>query len=476
MKTCKICGAEISEDRSFCRKCEEENKKKAIYSAAEALREKDTVESLKSAAYVYLEISDYKDSKDKIIWCEKRIKTLLGEDKAAAPKENEEPPKIKSGTKIVRLSSGEMDAVSEKIIEFTEKKTLSTPQKEEQKHSQSGRKIVFVTACLIAVLVAVCFYVPYNNYNKASNLLENEDYAAAIEAFSALSHYKDSAEKVNECRYEWAISQYDDGNYSAAQNNFEKCADYKQAKLYITRCQIKNAEKSLNANNPQGAIPILSELNVYEEARTALELYYAEAFSKAEIGSSVYFGTYEQDGIEGNGKEAVEWTVLDKKDDRVLLVSKNILEALSYNTEVTDVTWETSSIRTWLNDQFIKKAFGRVEQRRIKETKLKNHDNPNGITDGGNDTVDKVFLLSLNEVNKYFSSNTERIASYSAIAEENALSGYYKSWWLRTPGEWSDSAIYVDEEGHIKGNGGDHGGAQVDCDFGVRPAIWVSIT
>lgn len=114
-------------------------------------------------------------------------------------------------------------------------------------------------------------------------------------------------------------------------------------------------------------------------------------------GDTITFGRYPQD-FEGT-IEPIEWIVLDKQDDKVLIISKFGLDAKPYNDVWTDVTWETCSLRSWLNKDFIKKAFSTEEQKIILDTVVVNDDNPiyskednyDVHIEGGNDTIDKAF-------------------------------------------------------------------------------------
>ena len=122
------------------------------------------------------------------------------------------------------------------------------------------------------------------------------------------------------------------------------------------------------------------------------------------VGGIVTFGRYEQDGSEENGPEEIEWIVLHVQDGKVLLLSKYGLEAQRYNKKKTDVTWETCTLRAWLNDDFLNKAFDPEEQSAILTTEVDNSDAQGysgWITSGGNNTKDKIFLLSCTETNLY---------------------------------------------------------------------------
>lgn len=179
----------------------------------------------------------------------------------------------------------------------------------------------------------------------------------------------------------------------------------------------------------------------------------------------------------GNYHGAVEWLVLDKKDGKALLISKYCLDAKEYdkNENNESVTWETSTLRQWLNSCFINEAFTDEEKALICGTHLQNPDNPEYGTDGGNDTTDKVFLLSIDEATRYFASDKARMAEATDyakdkgifVSEENGKSW----WWLRSLGRNNSDAAYVDIGGSVR----NYGSYANDGESGVRPAMWVNI-
>ena len=191
------------------------------------------------------------------------------------------------------------------------------------------------------------------------------------------------------------------------------------------------------------------------------------------VGDIVKFGSYEQDNNTANGPEKIERKVLDKKDGKALLISKYGLDCQPYNTSYTAVTWETCTLRSWLNSTFYRTAFNSTQQALIAETAITNPDNPYCGTDGGNYTTDNVFLLSIDEVNRYFASNSMRMCAATVYAQaQDALSfsgGF--NWWLRSPGEDRRHAAFVIGAGSIYLEGAYvHYGIYV-----VRPTIWVNL-
>ena len=206
---------------------------------------------------------------------------------------------------------------------------------------------------------------------------------------------------------------------------------------------------------------------------------------EAKAGDIVTYGTYEQDGDYDNGKEAIEWIVLDKQDGKLLLISRYALAAMSYDYKGEEETWEKCSLRKWLNGIFVKEAFTDKEIKHIPTAKVTADKNPEYDIDPGNDTEDQVFLLSIPEFKKYFKTGDERYChptEYAMITGGDngsvMITGSggdsYCSWWLRSHGSDGDDihdAVVVKEPGN-----------QTDMIYtwcgwrgGVRPALWVDL-
>lgn len=220
----------------------------------------------------------------------------------------------------------------------------------------------------------------------------------------------------------------------------------------------------------------------------------------------VLLGEYEQDNDTSNGPEPIEWTILDENENGILLLSRYALECKPYNNNSDDTTWETCSLREWMNNDFYNDAFSDDEKKLINTTKLVNEDNRVYGTDCGNDTEDKVFALSTSEAIEYFELNDywddkdigfseESIAEatphvisqnaliYTLTAEELAGESaylHYSSesigkkgvcWWLRSHG---GSGICVDNVDYIGEFGpGFYGSYQTYADYCARPALYI---
>jgi len=229
----------------------------------------------------------------------------------------------------------------------------------------------------------------------------------------------------------------------------------------------QNYQKALDAigaGDYLTAESLLTELGDYKDAEAKLSeiaepLRWAK-MAAAQPGDTVTYGSYEQDNDTGNGAEPIEWRVLDNQGGKLLLIVNIGLECVPYHTEYTDITWENCYMRQWLNSDFIAKAFTAQEQERIESTVLKNEDHPVHGTEGGNDTTDKVFLLSLSELETYLPEKESRqilpsayMSAHGSLTSQGA--GKYAWWFLRSPGINSSAASNVYGSGVINEPGND---------------------
>ncbi|MBQ6234934.1 MAG: hypothetical protein IJK54_03380 [Clostridia bacterium] len=242
----------------------------------------------------------------------------------------------------------------------------------------------------------------------------------------------------------------------------------------------ERAKALYDAGQYEEAIAAFETLNGYrdsaERARAAYASHEIVKIREAEVGDYVTFGAYEQDNDASNGKESIEWLVLEKDGDSVLVISRYALDCLPYHDPRADMTWENCSLRAWLNETFLDDAFSINEQDRIRSTRVKADRNPMYTTiPAGNDTEDKVFLLSIPEAGQYMDGDSVRQCEPTAYAnsqsefENICTANGYCLWWLRTPGIRKMNVAFVDSTGHVSchGYGVDH------ANTAVRPAMWI---
>ena len=163
--------------------------------------------------------------------------------------------------------------------------------------------------------------------------------------------------------------------------------------------------------------------------------------------------------------EALSWHVIDVRDGRaMLLLARDQLDWMPYHAKDESVTWETCSLRKWLNEEFYRKAFSAAEKERILQVTVPAHVNPMESTDPGRDTEDRVFLLSVQEYHEVLTKKKLRVFRQPGHDDP-------EQWWLRSPGFYRDYAAFVSIGGSLcsRGNSVDSGS------YAVRPALWIHL-
>ena len=338
-------------------------------------------------------------------------------------------------------------------------------------------------------------------------------YEEAIKVFQTISGWKDSDEQIYACQKKIEeIKAKEEADRLEAERKAEerRIAAEKAAKkrkkafaigtpivaaciaflIVLTTVIIPNSKYNaavalMNNKKYDEAITAFEAMDGYKDSENRLENCYIGKYGEEKwnkiknikVGDTYTFGAYEQDKSTYNGKEAIEWRVLDKDGMSLLLISKQDQDCQQYNTSYTDVTWESCSLRKWMNGTFLNKAFNAEEQAQIQNTTVSADKNPEYNTNPGNATTDKVFLLSINEVEKYFNSDEARKCAPTAYAKAQGAytSDSYKTasgaatcwWWLRSPGNNQNNAANVNNDGSVNYNGNN---VNNDNDA-VRPAL-----
>ena len=262
---------------------------------------------------------------------------------------------------------------------------------------------------------------------------------------------------------------------SVKPSNASKSVTWKTSNKKIATVTNKGIVKGLK----EGTVKITATSKVNKKVKKTIKIEVKAVepatveLNSAKVGDTVLFGSYEQDNKKTNGKEKIEWIVLEKQQNKILVISRYGLDCQPYNDIYENVTWESCTLRSWLNNEFIETAFSKDEQRMVAETIIENADNIVYGTEGGEDTLDKVFLLSVDEVRKYFPTDESRKCKPTEYAKINGVWDEYCFWWLRSPGKYYSSAAEV--------HGDSGGGVNIDCGgvgsdgSAVRPALWINV-
>ena len=204
--------------------------------------------------------------------------------------------------------------------------------------------------------------------------------------------------------------------------------------------------------------------------------------------------------------EPIKWRVLKATDDRALLLADKVLDDQLYHKTSDEITWERSTIRSWLNgyassendcginytgNSFYSTAFTTDERDALLKATQVNDNNLNYGTNGGNDTYDKVFLLSESEVYNTSEANRYGFVTDRSVYDEarrsksttyakamglvNNTSDSYLgncNWWLRSAGSTTRYAAYVRDSGYAQSMGT----TAAKRNYGVRPAVYLSLS
>ena len=197
-----------------------------------------------------------------------------------------------------------------------------------------------------------------------------------------------------------------------------------------------------------------------------LILGFQSAFAEADNsyqpipGTVIQLGQYEQDNKPDNGQEAIEWVILEVNDGKALLLCRQALDCFAFNEENQNESWETSSIRTWLNETFFQNAFSPYEQQAVFPASVSNaadECNPEWNKVEASATKDRVFLLSYAEILRYFSEQNGRKTTSTEFARGRGAGapGLFTfiisetDWWLRSPGKVPNDAAFIDVNGAV---------------------------
>lgn len=386
----------------------------------------------------------------------------------------------------------------------------------EKTDSKKNKRLAIVALilfiCAAAYLTVTRALIPSNEYKAAEALLAAGDYDGAIAGFTELGTYKDAQQRVSEAEYAkadsyyveaeklFAADQYDDaiamfkkagdhrdaperiletqyvkaealyadGNYDAAIACFSQLKDYKDAPDRLLQVKYDKAASLVEEGLYIEAIPLFLEIGDFSDSESQVLNAESQLIRSAKVGDSIYYGCYEQDNDTKTEHESIEWVVLSKNRNRILVISKYLLDYQPYNHSRQDTTWSSCSLRSWLNRDFLSTAFSSEEQKLIPSVSVSTPSNPKHGTPGGKSTSDRIFLLSIGEANKYLSSTNFMTTSPTSYAKEMGATPIY---YFRSPGfnELFAASISL-------GDSVSFSGMPVDSKCGIRPAMWIDLS
>ena len=457
-----IGDSEATERARQCKTLAEQARQKAIYLNADGMRSREQrhPSGLEEAARLFLTVPEYKDAKAKAQACidaAEAIRSGLYDSAVSAmnaaggesskwdtAKKKLAETELNGYRDVAQLRTKAAKRYDECVAAEQEAKRQAEERQRREAEAAAAKKkhntilgILAAVVVVAAVLVVTLVIIPGNNYRNAVALQQAGRYDEAIVAFTALDNYSDSKAQISETKYLQAKALTAKGDYAGAVAIFTGIKGYKDV-------------DSLLANDHNLAA-----------ARDA----------KYSVGNYVTFGHYPQTSG-GYDSTPIEWLVLARDGNKALLISRYTLDAKPYNTSSTDITWEKCTLRTWLNGNFLNAAFSTNEQRGILTTTVDNSKEQGYsgyyYSNGGNNTQDKLFLLSYSEAWYYYKSDNARISTPTKYAKSQEGNGYSDRWWLRSPGLGQHYAAYVYSDGSRIDD-------LVNISRGVRPALWINL-
>jgi len=252
--------------------------------------------------------------------------------------------------------------------------------------------------------------------------------SSAITIFERILDYKDSLEKVEDVKVKIKQLKNKQGNiYKIIAICVAIAIGFTIAFSYISN---KNQEKRAK----EAQIRTITDRNI----------------QTAQIGDIVEYGQLNMDST--NNLSPVEWIVLDKKDDNVLLVSKLILSSKKFGTASDRISWADSNIKNYLNSDFYNRVFSEYEKLNIKGT----------ILEG--DLEDNIFILSQDEMEQYLTEDTLYLGINRMAVGISEMNGY----WTRTCQKNKCVAYNFENNSYET--------IYPTRAYGIRPAMWIDLS
>lgn len=305
----------------------------------------------RQTAMEFRELSNYKDSKLYADLCmqlvkksKKDFKKITYNDAMLKKSKANKADDYKAAADVFRQVPGYKDA---DIMALECDKISSKIMNKEIKR-------LWIRKTIIVLSIIALIFLPrtsYARYYMANAYMYVGSYPSAIERYKKLASYKDSKERLIECRYLNASKDVANKNYKAAAKGYAAIGNY------------KDSEKQL----------VSVQQNIIRSSK---------------LGGKIKIGKY-------------DWIVLEVNDNKAFLMKNTSMNEMPFNTEAIETTWENSTLREWLNSDFFDNSFSDTEKANILLTDVKNSDNVTYNTPGGNDTSDYIFIFSIQEAKDY---------------------------------------------------------------------------
>ena len=444
----------------------------------------DNADSYEESIQKLKTIPDWKDADQQITVCQNKIKEI---------REKERQQRLEQERKAEQRRKEQVQQAE-------------VHRQEVEKRKKKTKKIAMIVTPIVCVCIALAIVlqvviIPSQKLKKANGLILAGDYDAAYSLLMKIER----DDVITENKYDRSVALIESGDYDAAYSLLEEIerddviteskhdrslaliesGDYDAAYALleeikrndvIVESKYNRAIALIEAGDYIAAYELLDCLNYQDSEERMQEIkpeYHKYLLQNSQVGDTVFFGAYEQDNDDSNGKEDIEWQVLDKKNGKIMVISKYALDWKPYSAKWENITWENSTLRKWLNSEFINNAFTAEEQKLIPTMTVSADKNPVYKVNPGNTTHEQIFLLSVLEINQYFTSDNARICKptpYAAAGSANVSESDSCGWWLRSPGTNQKFVAYIHGDGGVDAYGGGCNGSTA-----VRPAMWIDL-
>lgn len=463
---------QVRQDIEFIRSRNEHDRQKGIYhQALDVLQMATTVEQCLDAKKRFQSIPDYEGTQQKVRECEAKIESIKDERyRYAEYLQGEEKWKeaIEEFEKLGNYRDSYQRAQLCRGLQEKSRKEIEALKLQKQQE---------------------------DTYKSAKKQVEEKHYEEAIQQFEKLGNYRDSLALIEQCK----IAKEEEVRRQEQQAAIEKAKAKAKMRRRVTALlivaivvasavlvytkiikpeeQYKKAKALLNEGQYEESYALFSQIFGYKDVDQIInnDEHFAAPAEKAawraqfSVGNTLLFGSFEQDNDASNGKEDIEWVVLKNDGITATLISKHALYYLPYYnvskyTLNTDISWESSVPRGWLNGTFVNAAFTTEERALLQPVETTYN------------KTDKVYLLSKTEAETLFKSKKARICSDTAYAVAQYGSTYRTevgdcSWMLRSQGMTGFHVAVVTSDGSIGKDGVD-----VDWERAIRPVISISLS
>ena len=313
------------------------------------------------------------------------------------------------------------------------------------------KKLIAAVVIVLVVLLgaggagAYFYLIPLMKYNQAIDLINDKQYDEGLAILEELGDFSDAKEQYKTGLYVKGLNCLANNDFDSCETIFEELGDFKDSQELLASLDMR---------------------------RVSLEI---KTIAAASAGDIVTFGTFETDGNEENGPEALRWQVLNNRDDLVTLITEQSIAGMRFHFNNGQTSWAECSVRSWLNGTFFTSAFNVNEAGFVCKNYISTPANPDFPSPLGETTVDRVYLLSLSEALSCFKKLSDRKLTCTPASYMDTYTDDDGNccWWLRTSGARLESAVGVDTTGQVMTVGYD---CYQNDQIGVRPVIVIDIS